>query len=292
MCLHSNDPGDLKPGTSETRRNRGETHNSMRTTSPKTYVSEFHHGLVHKPLAKKDATNIPGTKAAFDKEWDKLKLSPSEKSSTSEEGQKICSIRIPHGPLPFRYSKLENHLQTHRGRVVQGGRWIQCSIPGARSFSFANGSSNIPGYNVQNPLHCWRGQRCNISFNTQVHLSEALRLLRQPEKECPQAWRYGHPFAGLLWERKSKKNFSNKNWKKVPTWECPYVHRKSQRFLSVYENDKMMVGKTEHGTHVESSAKRNLSGRSGHLLVCIYIWIAPRETQKLITLLFQPYSDE
>ena len=38
---------------------------------------------------------------------------------------------------------------------------------------------------------------------------------------------YGRPLAGLLWERPSEEVLSELEWeKKVPNWECLFVHRK------------------------------------------------------------------
>ena len=36
---------------------------------------------------------------------------------------------------------------------------------------------------------------------------------------------YGHPLAGLLWERQHEKILLKHDWEKVPNWECLFVHR-------------------------------------------------------------------
>ena len=58
---------------------------------------------------------------------------------------------------------------------------------------------------------------------------------------------YGHPLAGLLWERQSEEFSSwNLDGKKVPSWECLFVHRKQGLFLSVdvgwHQNDWKEAG--------------------------------------------------
>ena len=52
---------------------------------------------------------------------------------------------------------------------------------------------------------------------------------------------YGHPLAGLLWERKFEKILLKRGWEKIPNWECLFVLREKGLFLSVYVDD-MKIG--------------------------------------------------
>ena len=54
---------------------------------------------------------------------------------------------------------------------------------------------------------------------------------------------YGHPLAGLLWERQFEKVPLKFGWEKVSNWECLFVHRVKGLFLSVYVDDIKLVGK-------------------------------------------------
>ena len=54
---------------------------------------------------------------------------------------------------------------------------------------------------------------------------------------------YGHPLAGLLWEKYQEKALLSLGFEKVLSWECLYVHRKQQIFLSGYVDDYKMAGK-------------------------------------------------
>ena len=56
---------------------------------------------------------------------------------------------------------------------------------------------------------------------------------------------YGHPLAGLLWERQFGKVLLEHGWEKVPNWECLFVNRARGLFLSVYVDDIKMAGKTQ-----------------------------------------------
>ena len=96
------------------------------------------------------------------------------------------------------------------------------------------------------------GQAANaVSAYTQVNLEDAPRLLQVPKSECPAVWirlprhkwpkswanigdpvvpfernLYGHPLAGLLWERQFEEALSDLGWEKAPNWECMFAHRK------------------------------------------------------------------
>ena len=57
---------------------------------------------------------------------------------------------------------------------------------------------------------------------------------------------YGHPLAGLLWERQFEKAVKELGWEKVSNWECSFVHRKQKLFFSVYVDDIKMAGKKQN----------------------------------------------
>ena len=54
---------------------------------------------------------------------------------------------------------------------------------------------------------------------------------------------YGHPLAGLLWERQFEKILLKHGWEKIPNWECLFVRRGKGLFLSVYVDDIKLAGK-------------------------------------------------
>ena len=93
------------------------------------------------------------------------------------------------------------------------------------------------------------------------------KLLKLLELECPDIWirlprhkwpklwssmedpvvplernLYGHPLAGLLWERQFEKVLLKHGREKFPNWECPFVHREKGLFLSVYVDDINLAG--------------------------------------------------
>ena len=57
---------------------------------------------------------------------------------------------------------------------------------------------------------------------------------------------YGHPLAGLKWERLFEKFLLKYGWEKVSNWECLFVHREKGLFLSVYVDDIKLTGKKQN----------------------------------------------
>jgi len=57
---------------------------------------------------------------------------------------------------------------------------------------------------------------------------------------------YGHPIAGLLWEKYCEKVVKEAGFKPIPGWECLYVHKQQQLFMSIYVDDFKMSGKKEN----------------------------------------------
>ena len=110
-----------------------------------------------------------------------------------------------------------------------------------------------------------------VSDDTQVKMEDARKLLQIPKSKCPDSWirlsrhkwpkswssmedpvvlferdLYGHPLAGLLWERQFEKILLKYAWEKVSNWECLFVHREKGLFLSVQVDDIKLAGKKQN----------------------------------------------
>ena len=110
-----------------------------------------------------------------------------------------------------------------------------------------------------------------VSAYTQVKIEDAHKLLKIPKSECPDIWirlprhkwpkswssmedpvplernLYGHPLAGLLWERQAEKIlFETWLGDTFPNWECLFVHREKGLLLSVYVDDLKLAGKKQN----------------------------------------------
>ena len=122
---------------------------------------------------------------------------------------------------------------------------------------------------IKSRLQGCAGQAADaVSAHTQVKMEDASKLLKIPKSECPDIWGrlqkhkwpkswssmedpvvplernlYGHPLAGLLWERQFENILLKHGWEKVSNWECLFVHRQKGAILNV--DDIKMAGKTK-----------------------------------------------
>ena len=135
-----------------------------------------------------------------------------------------------------------------------------------------------------------------VSAYTQVKMEDAHKLLkilksecpdiwiRLPRHKCPKSWSsmedpvvplernlYGHPLAGLLWERQFEKVLLKHGWEKIPNWECLFVHREEGLFLSVYVDDIKLAGKNTILIRCGKYSKK-LIWENQHLSLIMYTW--------------------
>ena len=93
--------------------------------------------------------------------------------------------------------------------------------------------------------------------NSQIGMSRHLDL--STTTQWPKSWSsiehpvvplernlFGHPLAGLLWERQFERILLQHGWEKVSNWECLFVHRPKGLFLSVYVDDIRLAGKKQN----------------------------------------------
>ena len=74
---------------------------------------------------------------------------------------------------------------------------------------------------------------------------------------------YGHPLAGLLWERQFEKVMLEHGWEESSKLGMLIRHQRTGLFLSVYLDDIKLAGKeTEHRPNVENTRERRLFGRA------------------------------
>ena len=95
---------------------------------------------------------------------------------------------------------------------------------------------------------------------SKIPISEMSRhWIRLPRHKWPKSWTsmadpvvplernlYGHPLAGLLWEKQFEKILLKHGWEKIPNCECLFVHRDKGLFLYVYVDDIKLAGKNQN----------------------------------------------
>ena len=164
--------------------------------------------------------------------------------------------------------ELEAKHQKYKGRVVLRGDIVQDDSGSYAVFTEQGSSASqmtaAKIMDIISRLPGCAGQAADaVSAYTQVKMEDAPSLLKIPKSECPDVWirlpkhkwpkswssmedpvvfvernLYGHPLAGLLWERQFENAFLENFWEKVPNWECLFAHREKGFFLFVYVDAK------------------------------------------------------
>ena len=173
----------------------------------------------------------------------------------------------------LKNAELETKHQKYKGRVVFRGDIVKDDSGSYAVFTEQGSSaSQMTGAKVMDiisRLPGCSGQAADaVSAYTQVKMEDAPKVLKIPKSECPVIWirhprhkwpkswssmedpvvllernLYGHPLAGLLWERQFEKILLMYGWEKVSNWECLFVHREKGLFLSVCVDDIKLLGK-------------------------------------------------
>ena len=209
------------------------------------------YNLVHKFIPVPKAMKIPAAKAAVDKECEKLEKVKSKK-------QVIDAARASGATVHFaslmdichlKNAELDAEHQKYKGRVVLRGDVVKDDSGSYAVFTEQRSSSSqmtaAKIMDIISRLPGCDGQAADaISAYTQVKMEDAHKLLKIPESECPDIWirlprhkwpkswssmedpvvplernLYGHPLAGLLWERQFEKILLKHGWEKIPNWE-------------------------------------------------------------------------
>ena len=176
----------------------------------------------------------------------------------------------------LKNAELEAKHQKYKGRVVLRGDIVKDNSGSYAVFTEQGSSASqmtaAKIMDIISRLPGCDGQAADaVSACTQVKMEDAHKLWKIPKSECPDIWirlprhkwpkswssmehpvvplernLYGHPLAGLLWERQFEKILLKHGWEKIPNWECLFVHREKGLFSSVYVDDMKLAGKTQY----------------------------------------------
>ena len=229
---------------------------------------------------------ILAAKAAVDKECGKLeKISAWNLTKVKSKKQVIDEARTSDATVHFaslmdichlKNAELETKHQKYKGRVVLRGDIVKDDSGSYAVFteqrSPASQMTAAEVVDIISRLPGCAGQAADaVSAYTQVKMEDAPKLLKVPKTECPDIWirlprhkwpkswssmedavlplernLYGHPLAGLLWERQFEKILLQHGWEKVSNWDCLFVHREQGLFLSVCVDDIKLLGKKQN----------------------------------------------
>ena len=200
-----------------------------------------HYNLVHKLIPMPQAMKLPAAKAAVDKEREKLeKFSAWNLTKVRSKKEVIDEARTKGAKVHFaslvdvchsKTAELEPKHQKYKGRVVLRGDIVKDDTGSYAVFTEQGSSaSQMTAAKVMDTtsrLSGCAGQAADaVSAKTQVQMEDAPQELTVPKSECPDIWirqtrhkcpkswsgmedpvvplernQYGHPLAGLLWER-------------------------------------------------------------------------------------------
>ena len=244
------------------------------------------YNLVHKFILVPQAMKIPAAKAAVDKEWEKLEKIPAwDLTKVRNKSEVIDEARTKGAKVHFaslmdichlKNAELETKHQKYKGRVALLGDIVKDDSDFYAVFtehgSSASQMTAAKIMDIISRLPGCDGQAADaVSAYTQVEMEDAPKLLKVSKSECPdilirpprhkwpKSWSsvegpvvllernlYGHPLAGLLWERQFENILLKHGWENIPNWECLFVHREKGLFLSVYVDDIKMAGKKQN----------------------------------------------
>ena len=205
-----------------------------------------HYNLVHKFIPLPQAIKIPAAKAAVDKEWEKLeKNSAWNLTKVKSKKQVIDEARTAGATVHFaslmdmcnlKNAELEAKHQKYKGRVVLRGDFVKDDSGSHAVFTEQGSSASqmtaAKVMEIISRLPGCDGHSADAVFAyTQVKMEDAHKLLKIPKTQCPdilsrlprhkgpKSWSsmedpvvplernlYGHPLAGLEWERQFEKN--------------------------------------------------------------------------------------
>ena len=214
-----------------------------------------HYKLVHKFTPMPQAMKIPAAKAAVDKEWEKLEKISAWNLTKVRKKEVIDEARTSGATVHFaslmdichlKNAELEAKHQKYKGRVVLRGDIVKDNSGSYAVFTEQGSSASqmtaAKVMDIISRLIGCDGQAADaVSAYTQVKMEDAHKLLKIPKSECPDIWirlprhkwpkswssmedpvvplernLYGHPLAGLLWERQFEKILLKHGWEKIP----------------------------------------------------------------------------
>ena len=212
-----------------------------------------HYNLVHTFISMLQAMKIPAAKAAVDKECEKLEKIPAwDITNVRSKKEVIDEVKTNGAKVHFAslmdICHLKNaELETNAPKIQRSS----CTLRRSYAVFTEQGSSAsqmtaAKVMDIISRLPGCAGQAADaVPAYTQVKMEDDPKFLKFPKSECPDIWirlprhkwpkswssmevltvplernLYGHPLAGLLWERQIEKILLKYGWEKVSNWEC------------------------------------------------------------------------
>ena len=229
----------------------------------------------HKFIPMPPAMKIPAAKAAVDKEWEKLEKIPAgDLTKVRSESVVIDEARTKSAKVHFaslmdichlKNAELEAKHQKYKGRVVLRGDIVKGNSGSYAVFTEQGSSASqmtaAKIMDIISRLPGCAGQAADaVSACTRVKMEDAPKLLKIPKSEWPDTWirlprhkwpqswssiedpvvplerhLYGHPLAGLLWERQFEKVLLKHGWEKFQIGNVSlFIVKKDYSYLCMW----------------------------------------------------------
>ena len=202
------------------------------------------------------------------------------------------------------------NTRKYKGRVVLRGDIVQDDSGSYAVFTEQGSSASQMAaskvMDIISRLPGCAGQAADaVSAYTQVQMEDAPKLLKIPKSECPDIWirlprhkwpkswssmedpvvplernLYGHPLAGLLWERQFEKILLQHGWEMVLNWECLFVHREKGLFLSEYVDDSNWLERNKTLIRCGKYSIKKSIWENQHHSLTMYTWAALKDNVK------------
>ena len=230
----------------------------MKTICRKRRQFTTAYNLVHKFIPMPQAIKLSAAKAAVDKEGEKLEnISAWNLTKVRSKKEVIDEARTKGGKVHFaslmnichlKNAELEAKHQKYKGRVVlrgdimkdDSGSYAEKQMSSASQMTAAQVIdiiTRLPGCAGQaaDAVSAYTQEKWKMFTNCSKFPNRNVQSIwiRPPRHKWPELWSsvedpvvplernlYGHPLAGLLWERQFEKILLQHGWEKVSNWEC------------------------------------------------------------------------
>ena len=244
--------------------------------------------------------------------WNLTKVR-SKKEVIDEAGTSDATVHFASSMdiCHLKNTELEAKPQKYKDRVVLRSDVVK-DDSGSYAVSTEQGSSAsqitvVKIMDIISRLPGCEGQAADaVSAYAQVKMEDAHKLFEKiPKSECPDIWirlprhkwpkswssmedtvvplernLYGHPLAGLLWERQFEKIQLKHGWEKIPNWECLFIHREKGLFLSVSVDDIKLAGKKQNLDSMWKQLNKELDlGERTSFLDHVYLGCTQRQCE-------------
>ena len=210
----------------------------------------------------------------------------------------------------LKNAELEAKHQKYKGRVVLRGDFVKDGSGSYAVFTEQGSSASqmtaAKIMDIISRLPGCAGQAADaVSAYTQVINGGCSQLLKIPKSECPDIWirvprhkwpkswssmedpvvllernLYGHPLAGLLWERQFEKILLKHGWEKIPIGNAhSYTVKKGCSYLCMWMTSKWLERNKTLVQCGKYSVKK-LIWENQHLSLIMYSWDVLKDNVK------------